>query len=63
MAGDECRSARFDTYQWSWAPVPEWGKTHRSVGTPIERAASTEQRMRPALCSTLLFEFMSFVYG
>ena len=32
MAGDECRSARLDTYQWSWAPVPAWGNTQRSRG-------------------------------
>ena len=63
MAGDECRSRRVDTTSVSWASVPASGKTHRSRGTPAASAAATEHRIRPAPCSTMLLEFIRFVYG
>src|SRR5690606_21551395 len=63
MAGDERRSARCDTAMWSLAAVAASGNTHRSRGTPSDRARSTDVTMRPAACSTALLEFITFVYG
>ena len=65
MAGEECRSARLDTNQWSWASAPAV-REHPAVraGRRARSAASTEhmmQRRRPARPS--LLEFISFVYG
>ena len=62
-AGEEHRSARLDTYQWSTASVPAWRNTQRSRGTPARSAAATEQTMRPDPWSTWLFEHSRFGYG
>src|SRR2546423_7742941 len=63
MAGDECRSARSETNQWSNASAPDQGKTHFSSGTPVERAASTEHRMTAADWSVSRLAFIALVYG
>jgi hypothetical protein len=47
----------------SWQSVPEWTNTHRSSGTPSDRAFSTEHMISAAAMSTSLFEFMYFGYG
>ena len=63
IAGDECRSPRVDTADVSCASVPLCGKPNDHAGTPSRSAASTEHMSSTALCSTMLFEFMSFGYG
>src|SRR5207302_8973007 len=63
IAGDECRSARSDTNQWSWASAPAHANTQRSSGTPADRAASTEHMIRAAAWSVSRLAFMAFVYG
>src|SRR2546421_13125269 len=63
MAGDECRSARSETNQWSWASAPDHGNTHLSSGTPAARAASTEHTMIAAAWSVSRLAFMAFGYG
>src|SRR5438067_1420784 len=63
MAGEEWRSARSDTNQWSWASAPDHGKTQRSWGTPEARAASTEHMIRAAAWSVSRLAFMALVYG
>ena len=44
MAGEECRSTRFETNGVSCASLPAWGKTQRSLGTPSAWARSTSGR-------------------
>src|SRR5947208_11897988 len=63
MAGDECRSARSETNQWSWASAPDHGNTHFSSGTPAARAASTEHTITAADWSVSRLAFMALVYG
>src|SRR5436853_1316692 len=62
-AGDERRSARSDTNQWSWPSAPAWMNTQRSSGTPADRAAATEHSTRAAAWSVWMLAFISFRYG
>ena len=41
MAGDECRSTRSLTYQWSCASAQPCRNTHLSRGMPSSRAMAT----------------------
>src|SRR4051794_16403805 len=63
MAGEDDMLDRFDTYWVSLASLPAWTNTRWSSGTPSERAFSSEHNSRAAPWLTLLFEFISFVYG
>src|SRR5581483_8906025 len=49
---------------WTSTPSPApCRNTHRSRGTPAAVAASAEHSSSAAAWSTLLFEFINFVYG
>ena len=63
MAGEERRSARSDTNQWSWASAPDHGNTHFSSGTPSARASETEHMITAADWSVSRLAFMALVYG
>src|SRR5205807_4346131 len=62
-AGEERRSARSETNQWSWPSAPACTNTQRSSGTPADLAASTEHTIRAAAWSVWMLAFMSFRYG
>src|SRR5439155_23131685 len=63
IAGDETKSARDDTHQWSWASAPANGNTQRSRGTPAASAAPAEQTISAAAWSVWMLAFISFGYG
>ena len=63
MAGVSQNDHRLETKGCSWQSAPACGNTHRSSGTPSDRARSTEHMISAAAWSTSLLEFMYLGYG